>query len=126
MDLIADLSASIEPTATQEALDVAEVAMAEVRAYLVDLIATRRADPRDDLLSGLIEASDGEDRLSENEMLSNVLLIYAAGFETTTHLLGNMVRTFVANPVQLQRVRNRAVKRSIDAIRESVDRFLAG
>ncbi len=104
--LIADLSASIEPTATQEALDVAEAAMAEVRAYLVDLIATRRADPRDDLLSGLIEASDGEDRLSENEMLSNVLLIYAAGFETTTHLLGNMVRTFVANPAQLQRVRN--------------------
>jgi cytochrome P450 len=104
--LIADLSASIEPTATEEALDVAEVAMVEARGYLAKLIETRRAEPRDDLISGLIEASDGEDRLSENEMLSNVLLIYAAGFETTTHLLSNMVRAFVAHPDQLQRVRD--------------------
>jgi len=104
--LIADLSASIEPTATEEAMDMAEVAMAEVREYLAELIETRRADPRDDLLSGLIEASDGADRLSESEMMSNVLLIYAAGFETTTHLLGNMVRAFVANPEQLRRVRD--------------------
>jgi cytochrome P450 len=104
--LIADLSASIEPTATEEAMDSAENAMVQVREYLKRLVAARRADPQDDLLSGLIEASDGEDRLSEAEVMSNVLLIYAAGFETTTHLLGNMVRCFVDNPDQLQRVRD--------------------
>lgn len=103
--LVADMAASIEPTATAEALDAAEVAMGRARDYLTDLMAARRADPHDDLLSGLIEASDGDDRLTEVEVMANVLLIYAAGFETTTHLLTNMVRTFVANPDQLQLVR---------------------
>ena len=104
--LIADIGASVEPTATAEAMDVAEAAMVKIREYLTDLIVSRRADPRDDLLSGLIEASDGEDRLSEVEVMSNVLLIYAAGFETTTHLLGNMVRALVANPDELKRLRD--------------------
>jgi cytochrome P450 len=103
--LVAQMAASIEPTATEEALDHAEAAMVEARAYLQGLIEQRRAEPRDDLLSGLIQASDGDDRLTETEVLSNVLLIYAAGFETTTHLLGNMVRQLVAHPDQLARVR---------------------
>lgn len=104
--LIADLVPTIEPTASADDLAKAEVAGAEAAAYLVDLIATRRADPQDDMLSALIQASDGEDRLSEEEVISNVFLIYAAGFETTTHLLGNMVRQLVAHPDQLQRVRD--------------------
>ena len=103
--LITDIVPSIEPTATEEALDKAEAAMGKAREYLTGLIATRRAEPRDDLVSGLIEASDGEDRLSEQEVIANILLIYAAGFETTTHLLGNMVRQLVAHPDQLARVR---------------------
>jgi cytochrome P450 len=103
--LVARMAASIEPTATEEALDGAEAAMVEAGDYLGRLLDERRAEPRDDLLSGLIQASDGEDRLSENEVLANVLLIYAAGFETTTHLLGNMVRQLVAHPEQLALVR---------------------
>lgn len=104
--LIADLVPTIEPTATAEVMDKAEAAGEKAGAYLTELIATRRADPQDDMLSALIQASDGEDRLSEAEVQANVFLIYAAGFETTTHLLGNMVRQFVAHPEQLQRVRD--------------------
>ena len=104
--LIADLLPTIEPTATAEAMAKADVAREKAGEYLTDLIATRRADPKDDMLSALIQASDGEDRLSEAEVQSNIFLIYAAGFETTTHLLGNMVRQFVAHPDQLQKVRN--------------------
>lgn len=104
--LIADLVPTIEPTATAEMLDKADIASEKSGAYLTELIATRRADPQDDMLSALIQASDGEDRLTEAEVQSNIFLIYAAGFETTTHLLGNMVRQFVAHPEQLQRVRD--------------------
>ncbi|MDE0701407.1 MAG: cytochrome P450 [Acidimicrobiaceae bacterium] len=104
--LIADLSATLEPVSTPEEIDRAEAASRQARAYFSDLIETRRADPQDDLLTGLIQASDGEDRLSENEVISNVLLIYAAGFETTTQLLSNMVRALVAHPDQLQLLRN--------------------
>ncbi len=103
--LIADMTATLEPTTTEAELAVAEKAGIEARAYLAELVAARRAEPRDDMLTGLIEASDGADRLTENEVLSNVLLIYSAGFETTTHLLSNMVRAFVAHPDQLARVR---------------------
>ncbi len=103
--LIADLTVGIEPTASAEEIDMADAAGSEIRRYLVDLIAERRENPGDDLLSVLIHANEDGDRLTENEIIVNTLLIYAAGFETTTHLIGNMFRAFVANPEQLARVR---------------------
>ena len=104
--LIADLVPTLEPTATAETMAKADIAGEKAGQYLQELIATRRADPQDDMLSALIQASDGEDRLSEAEVQSNIFLIYAAGFETTTHLLANMVRQFVAHPDQLRKVRD--------------------
>lgn len=104
--LITDLVPMIEPAASDEAIAKAEVAGAEAAVYLAELIEERRAEPQNDMLSALIQASDGEDRLTEEEVISNVFLIYAAGFETTTHLLGNMVRQLIAHPDQLARVRN--------------------
>ncbi len=103
--LIGDLTVGIEPTASDDEIARADAAGATMREYLADLIAARRADPGDDLLSVLIHANDDGDQLTENEILVNTLLIYAAGFETTTHLIGNMFRAFVANPAQLDRVR---------------------
>lgn len=102
---IADLAASLEPVSSAEEIEKAEAAALETRNYLAELINARRADPQDDLLTGLIGASDGEDRLSEDEVISNVLLIYAAGFETTTQLLSNIVRALAAHPDQLQLLR---------------------
>lgn len=104
--LITDLVPMIEPTASAEAMEKAAVAGTAAAAYLVELMEERRADPQDDMLSALIQASDGEDKLTQEEVVSNVFLIYAAGFETTTHLLGNMLRQLVAHPDQLQRVRD--------------------
>jgi len=60
----------------------------------------------DDLLSGLIAAVDGDDRLTESEMVMSVILIYGAGFETTTNLIGNMVLTLLRNPDQFSRLRS--------------------
>jgi len=103
--LVADLTVGIEPTAQDHEIEAAEAASGELWEYLKELIARRRAEPHDDLLSALVEASDGEDKLTETEVLTNTLLIYAAGFETTTHLIGNIVRSLVAHPDQHERLR---------------------
>lgn len=103
--LVADLSATLEPLTSPEVRQKAVESGEKVRRYLHDLIEARRADPRDDLLSGLIAASDGDDRLSQEEVVVTTLLIYAAGFETTTNLIGNMVLTLLRRGDQLDRLR---------------------
>lgn len=102
--LFADLASTLEPGPLEDPERV-EASRERVRAYLFDLIDVRRADPGDDLLSGLIAASDGEDRLTRQEMMLTVSLIYAAGFETTSNLIANMVLTLLRHPDQLARLR---------------------
>ena len=102
---VADLAATLEPSADEAMARAALKSGEEVRGYLRDLVETRRAEPRDDLLSALIAASDGEDKLSEEEVLVNTTLIYAAGFETTTHLIGNTVLTLLRHPDALAQLR---------------------
>ncbi len=58
-------------------------------SYIQALLAERRARPGDDLLSGLIEVRDSEDRLTEDELISMVFLLLVAGHETTVNLIGN-------------------------------------
>ena len=103
--LVSDLAATLEPTRQPGETERAEAASAQVNEYLNDLIDRRRAEPADDLLSGLIAASDGEDRLTQPEVAVTVSLIYAAGFETTMNLIGNMVHTLMRHPDQLDRLR---------------------
>lgn len=103
--LILDLAATLEPGRDPADAERARVSRDEVRDYLVGLIDRRRAEPADDLLSGLIAAADGSDRLTQGEMVMSVILIYGAGFETTTNLIGNMVLTLLRHPDQLARLR---------------------
>lgn len=103
--LILDLAATLEPGRGAAEAARAKVSRDKVREYLHELIDRRRAEPADDLLSGLIAAADGEDRLTVGEMVMTVILIYGAGFETTTNLIGNMVHTLLRNPEQLARLR---------------------
>ncbi|MDE0656992.1 MAG: cytochrome P450 [Acidimicrobiaceae bacterium] len=103
--LVSDLAATLEPTRRPGEAERAEAASEQVNGYLNDLIDRRRAEPADDLLSGLIAASDGEDRLTQAEVAVTVSLIYAAGFETTMNLIGNMVHTLMRHPDQLARLR---------------------
>ena len=103
--IVSDLAATLEPNRQPEEAERTEVSAAKMNAYLDDLIDRRRAGPADDLLSGLIAASDGEDRLTQQEVATTVSLIYAAGFETTTNLIGNIVHTLMRHPDQLARLR---------------------
>ncbi len=73
--------------------------------YFGDLIARRRREPRDDLLSGLLEAEEQGDRLSESEVFSTLNLLLIAGHETTVNLIANGVLAFARYPEQFARVR---------------------
>lgn len=73
--------------------------------FIRKLIARKRAEPGDDILSGLIEAEEEGDRLAEDELVAMVFLLIIGGFETTLHLITNGVRTLLENPDQLERLR---------------------
>jgi cytochrome P450 len=73
--------------------------------YLRQLIARARAEPDGTLVSALIEARDGLDRLSEDELSSVAGLLLTAGYETTANLIGSGVLTLLGNPDQLAALR---------------------
>jgi cytochrome P450 len=73
--------------------------------YLLDLLAAKRAAPRDDLLSGLIEACDGEQRLDEQELVATTFLLIVAGHETTVNLIASGTVALLRHPDQLAALR---------------------
>ncbi len=103
-DLVSDLVLSLEPSARVEELKKSEAAAAELWQYFTALVAVRRGEPQDDLLSGLIQARDQEDMLSEGEILAVASLLFAAGAETTTNLIGNGLNALFNHPDQLARL----------------------
>jgi cytochrome P450 len=77
-----------------------------LQAYFRDIIGRRRAEPRDDLISGLLKAQEEGDRLSDRELLANCVLLLIAGHETTTNLIGNGTYALLRHPDQLKRRRD--------------------
>ena len=77
----------------------------EMKQYLDGLLRDRRARPKDDLLTRLVEAEVDGERLTETETLRFVQLLLAAGSETTTNLISNAVLCFIECPEQLVRLR---------------------
>ncbi|MGH3938284.1 MAG: cytochrome P450 family protein [Pseudonocardiaceae bacterium] len=74
-------------------------------SYLQELIATKRADPADDLLSALAAVHEGADRLAADELTSMVFLLLVGGHETTVNLIGNGVYALLTHPEQLTLLR---------------------
>ncbi|GAA0482756.1 cytochrome P450 [Streptomyces olivaceiscleroticus] len=87
--------------------DRIDAASHEVAAYFGRLVAAKRAAPDESLLSALIAARDGADRLGEDELVSLAVLILVAGHETTTNLIGNAVSALLAHPDAAARLRDR-------------------
>lgn len=98
------LTASLEPTVDDAALAAADEASVQMSGYLSDVIAHRRRNLGDDLLSALIMAEEEGDRLSEAELRSFVTLLYVAGHETTVNLIGNGTLALLRHPDQLRRL----------------------
>ena len=78
---------------------------AEMRAWLPELIAERRATSQDDLLKRLVEAEVDGERLTEQEILGFVQLLLVGGQETTANLINNAILCFIEHPDQLARLR---------------------
>lgn len=81
-------------------IDEIEQAQIELDEFIEGLIAERRVEPRDDLLSHLIAAEEAGDRLSPSELLSVVSMMIVAGTDTTRNQLGNMINAFAEHPEQ--------------------------
>jgi cytochrome P450 len=85
---------------TRAELDRANQSTLASGAYFEALFEQRRKQPRDDLLSLLVQAEEAGDRLSTAELRANVTLLFAAGHETTVNLIGNGIRALLDNPSQ--------------------------
>jgi cytochrome P450 len=73
--------------------------------YFTDLIARRRSEPGDDLLSVLISAEEEGEKLSPLELMSQSIGLLIAGFETTIGLIGNGLATLIRHPEELEKLR---------------------
>ena len=65
------------------------------------LIADRRREPQDDLITALVQVKEAGDRLSEDELIGMISLLLIAGYETTVNLIGNSILALIQNPEQL-------------------------
>ncbi|MFG2906344.1 cytochrome P450 [Kitasatospora sp. NPDC048286] len=93
-------------------------AVKRMRAYLLELIHRKRADLGDDLISGLIRASDHGEHLTENEAAAMAFILLFAGFETTVNLIGNGTYALLRNPDQ-RRLLQESVARGESALLET-------
>jgi cytochrome P450 len=71
-------------------LSAADRAARELRDRFAELVAKRRAEPRDDLISAVVELQRADpEKITEEELLANLVGVYNGGFMTTTHMFGN-------------------------------------
>jgi cytochrome P450 len=109
-------------TRSQEALEgliEAHRCQTELIAYFEALIASRRARPREDLLSGLIAAEQDGSRLDDTELIAMCVLLLFGGHETTTHLIGNAVLALLEHPAEYRRLHS-----ELELIGRAVEEFL--
>ena len=102
--LVRDLLGTLEQQPSADMIAAADTAQLAIRAYFLDLIAAKRRQPADDLLSLLTQADEG-DRLDDDELVTMTTLLFAAGFETTTNLIGNGILALLRHPDQLAALR---------------------
>ena len=62
------------------------------------LISERRREPREDLITALVQAEEAGDKLSEHELIATIFLLLIAGYETTVNLIGNGALVLLQNP----------------------------
>ncbi|WP_299537446.1 cytochrome P450 [uncultured Streptomyces sp.] len=95
----------LDPDVTPRRRIAMNKAEPEFRAYLLELMESRRGgDPEHDLLSVLMQAEDGE-QLTDEEICANILLIFNAGHETTVNLVGNGMLALLRQPDALRALR---------------------
>lgn len=114
--MVRDLVAPLEPAADADDMRRAVDAENQLADYFTHLLAEKRRSPQDDLLSRLSHAQ-GEDTLDDAEAVGSAILLFAAGFETTSNLIGNGLAALLTHPDQL-RLLMRSPELSANAVEE--------
>ncbi len=96
----------LEPVISRREREAGEAASREFDAYFRRVIEERRASPRTDIVSALVQAQAEGTRLSDRETLNMLRLLLSAGTETTANLVGNGMLALLRHPDQLQRLRD--------------------
>jgi cytochrome P450 len=91
---------------TREELDRANESSRNSAFYFGRLFELRRKEPRDDLLTLLVQAEEAGDHLTTEELQANVTLLFGAGHETTVNLIGNGLLSLHRNPDQWAAIRD--------------------
>ncbi len=100
-----DIVISLEPILSREQREQFRRSEQELYEYFEGIIALRRENPEDDLVSALLAAEEEGDRLSHGELLATLLLLLVAGNETTRNLIGNGMLALLRNPEELRRLK---------------------
>ncbi len=104
-DWSADASRLLDGHLPQDVETRGLAATMQLAQYFTDLVAKRKAEPRDDLLSAMLAAEEDGQRLTHEELLTTATLLLLAGFETTMNLVGNGVLVLLQHPSELSRLR---------------------
>ena len=100
------VSLTVDPLLNAAQIRQVRQAIEELFDYFEALAEARRVQPRDDLISVLVAAEVDGERLAREELLINLVLLLAAGNETTRNLIGNGTLALLRHPEQLQRLRD--------------------
>ncbi|MGP3976830.1 cytochrome P450 [Streptomyces sp. 8N114] len=99
------LMRSVELTTDLEVMRVIEAADVEIFELVSDAVSRKRSEPDDDLLTALIAAESDGDKLSHDELVAQVTMLYVAGYETTVNLISGGALSLLRNPEQLELLR---------------------
>ena len=109
----------LQGRSTPDRYDRSHSALAECVDFYRDLVADHRADPKDDLTTLMIEGGEIGKPLSDDEIVSTLVLILFAGHETTTNLISSGMLTLLHNPDQLS-----LLERDRSLVPTAVEEFL--
>ena len=101
-----DLVSSLSSTAAEEDFQVTMDAFAAYSEYMMGMIAARKSEPTDDLVSVLVHAEVEGSRLEDHQIVTEVLLLLIGGDETTRHTLSGGTRQLLLHPDQHRRLVN--------------------
>jgi cytochrome P450 len=119
LELTETLVIALDPVADPEVMRSIVRAEIELSDMMREIIAWKRNNPADDLLTALLQAEHNGDLLSNDELVAQILLLYVAGHHTTVNLIGNGVNALLRNPDQLALLRSNP-----DLIGNAVEEFL--
>ena len=114
-----DVARTLDPIQMPEMVAKGHAVVDSMVTYFRGLIATLRKNPQGDILSAMIAAEEQGDRLSEDELLANCILLFSAGHETTVNLIGNGLLALIHHPEQKQ-----LLQENPNLIQSAVEEFL--